>query len=144
MMSKHELVNVIAAADAAINAENFDALFDDLSRQREELDSLVETTSSSLLHLESVDRQLGILRVHTRSDGWRQNIARRCTSTGSGGTGSTPATPRSKTLDLHLRGQRPASLEANSKWLAALGHKQISANWASDGLVQPSRCRFPE
>src|SRR5262245_21047066 len=85
MMSKHELVNVIAAADAAINAENFDALFDDLSRQREELDSLVETTSSSLLHLESVDRQLGIVRVHTRSDGWRQNIARRCTSTGSGG-----------------------------------------------------------
>jgi ketosteroid isomerase-like protein len=25
-MSQHELVNVIAAADAAINAENFDAL----------------------------------------------------------------------------------------------------------------------
>ena len=48
-------------------------------------DSLVEATGRPLLHLESVDGQLGIVRVPTRFDGWRRNVARGCTSTGVGG-----------------------------------------------------------
>ena len=47
-------------------------------------DCLVEATGSSLLHLESVDGQLGIVRVRTRFDGWRRNVARGCTSTAVG------------------------------------------------------------
>ena len=47
-------------------------------------DSLVEATGRSLLHLESVDGQL-FVRVRTRFDGWRRNVARGCTSTGVGG-----------------------------------------------------------
>ena len=48
-------------------------------------DSLVKATGRSLLHLKSVDGQLGIVRVRTRFDGWSRNVARRCTSTGVGG-----------------------------------------------------------
>src|SRR5262245_4029808 len=48
-------------------------------------DSLVKATGRSLLHLESVDGQLGIVRGRTRFDGWRRNVARGCTSTGVGG-----------------------------------------------------------
>jgi len=46
---------------------------------------LVEATGRSLLHLEPVDGQLGIVRVRTRFDGWRRNVPRGCTSTGVGG-----------------------------------------------------------
>src|SRR5262249_33461969 len=44
-----------------------------------------DATGRSLLHLESVDGQLGIVRGRTRFDGWRRNVARGCTSTGVGG-----------------------------------------------------------
>jgi hypothetical protein len=46
-------------------------------------DSLVKATGRSLLHLESVDGHLGVVRVRTRLDRWRRNFAR--TSTGFGG-----------------------------------------------------------
>ena len=48
-------------------------------------DRIVETTGRSLLHLESVDGQLGIVGVRTRFDGWHRNVARGCTLTGVGG-----------------------------------------------------------